>query len=139
MSAAAILIPLPVLIPMLGAAFFVSALVMMLTTLVREIFSGRAFVPAAAPMNVVITRDPSPEDEEPEDDIQEVEIPIAVTPPAEPAPLEHIETQSSASDEYGVDALVAHLVESGADRALLVSPEGDAGAAAWSSASLPCQ
>ena len=120
----------PKMIPMLGAAFFVSALVMMLTTLVREIFSGRAFVPAAAPMNVVITREPSPSEEEPEDRIEEVEIPIAVTPRAEPAPLEHIETQSSASDEYGVDALVAHLVESGADRAILVSPEGDAGASA---------
>jgi hypothetical protein len=38
--------------------------------------------------------------------------------------------KAAANDNYGVPALAARLIESGADRAILVSPEGDAGAAA---------
>jgi uncharacterized protein involved in exopolysaccharide biosynthesis/Mrp family chromosome partitioning ATPase len=120
----------PKMIPMLGAAFFISLIVMMLATLVRELFSGRAFVyakpqaprqPAAQPQFAGESAANSPQ-------------PAAADPVAASAlvhePVAMQQAESAANDNHGVSALVASLVEKGADRAIIVSPEGDAGAAA---------
>jgi uncharacterized protein involved in exopolysaccharide biosynthesis/Mrp family chromosome partitioning ATPase len=108
----------PKMIPMLGAAFFVSMIVMMLATLMRELFSGRAFAPAATAARV--------------EPAAEAAGMVASPVPAagEAAVNEPDAAKAAANDNYGVPALAARLIESGADRAILVSPEGDAGAAA---------
>lgn len=114
----------PKMIPMLGAAFFVSMIVMMLTTLMRELFSGRAFAPASAAMPVAARIEPPAEAEV-------VPLSTAQAAAGSETPLAAGEPgKAAANDNYGVAALASRLMENGADRAILVSPEGYAGAAA---------
>ncbi|MCI5077088.1 Wzz/FepE/Etk N-terminal domain-containing protein [Oricola sp.] len=120
----------PKMVPMLAAAAFVSLIVMILATLMRELFSGRAFVSAAVPA--------------PAQQVAMSHPVVSAVPPrtVQNWPSEHgighaerrfTDTSTSEQgfdDNYGVDALAAHLTESGSDRAIMISPEGDAGAAA---------
>ncbi|TCD14402.1 GumC family protein [Oricola cellulosilytica] len=113
----------PKMTPMAAAAFFVSLLIMILSTVVRELATGRAFVPAvpaevafrAGPMAAVEIDDrpptPGPDD----------------TPATGPDP---VESASGANDNYDISALAGRLIDTGADRAIIVSPEGDAAAGA---------
>ncbi|WP_193175406.1 GumC family protein [Oricola nitratireducens] len=144
----------PKMIPLLGASFFVSLLVMMLATLMRELFSGRAFVPVAGMASSAVERsepavvaeaEPAIEmGEEAELPVQPVEMPeeplvaarqdeASVEPEPEPDTEPESEEDAEApadNDNYGIPSLTRRLIETGADRAIVVSPEGDAGAAA---------
>ncbi len=134
----------PKMIPLLGAAFFVSLLVMMLATLMRELFSGRAFVPVAGGISPAVERaepavvaeaGPVLEDqaEMPVVPADAPEEPLVAERPeeasAEPKSEEDVEAPAD-NDNYGIPSLTRRLIETGADRAIVVSPEGDAGAAA---------
>jgi tyrosine-protein kinase Etk/Wzc len=112
----------PKMLPLLGAAFFVSLLVMMLATLMRELFSGRAFVPAAA---MAVPAAPAVAAVVP---AKMKETPVRVA--AASVDEEPAAKTEAGNDNYGIDALAAALIEHGTDRAIVVSPEGDAGAVA---------
>ena len=133
----------PRMVPMVGATFFVSLIVMMLATLVRELFSGRAFVPAAGAVTApaVAAAAEKPEAATPAEPPTVVPAPVpepvAADEPAPRAPAAAVQPepetpqQDEADDEsYSVAALVDTLINTGADRAIIVSPEGDVGAAA---------
>lgn len=124
----------PKVIPLTGAAFFVSLLIMMLVTLVRELFSGRAFVP----VNVAVPPEqpsvamaaPVSDDDTPADvEVETIPEPVMEQAPEPPA-ASLVEDEQVSDDKYGIEALAISLVEARADRAIIVSPEGDAGAAA---------
>ncbi|MFZ2100449.1 MAG: Wzz/FepE/Etk N-terminal domain-containing protein [Oricola sp.] len=144
----------PKMIPLLAAAFFVSLLVMMIATLMRELFSGRAFVPvdypvpaeARAPVAVadfVEPELPPAMDEEQEAEAAEMPAVYESEPDIEPEP-EAAEAEAElvvpeagpetvtppANDNYGIGSLAARLIENGSDRVVVVSPEGDVGAVA---------
>lgn len=140
----------PKMIPLLGAAFFVSLLVMMLATLMRELFSGRAFVPVAGTVPPAVERsepavaagtEPAIEmgEEVPVEPVEMPEEPLVAArqdeasvepePDTEPESEEDAEAPAD-NDNYGIPSLTRRLIETGADRAIVVSPEGDAGAAA---------
>ncbi|WP_223476802.1 GumC family protein [Oricola indica] len=124
----------PKVIPLTGAAFFVSLLIMMLVTLVRELFSGRAFVPVSVAVPpeqpAVAMAPPVSEDDTPaEVEVETIPEPVMEQAPEPPA-ASLVEDEPVSDDKYGIEALAISLVEARADRAIIVSPEGDAGAAA---------
>lgn len=109
----------PRLLPLLGATFFGSLLLMVLVTLMRELFSGRALVPAA----MVVRR-------ETVNETADVAVSHHVAAPGMPEELAHgdaLDTPPVANDNFSIAALTRQLVEKGAGRAIIVSPEGDAG------------
>lgn len=115
----------PKMAPMAVAAFFVSLLIMMLSTVVRELASGRAFVPAV-PAEAAF----------PADSMAPVEMddraPMA-GPEDRPASGPYLDDgvpSVASNDNFDISALAGRLVDTGADRAIIVSPEGDAAAAA---------
>ncbi len=143
----------PKMMPMLAAAFLGSMLVMIMVTLVRELLSGRALVPAArsaapaptpAPIRVNKPTAASETGEtfatrssvgrkivgpailaksEPETPLDEL---AALAPDAPDAALAP-EQASAANDNYSVAALTDILIQRGSNRAIVVSPEGDTG------------
>ena len=138
----------PRMVPMVGAALFVSLVLMTLATLLRELFSGRAFVPAPRPVAAgpaaaagIVTADRGGDAAEPEPEPQPQPQTEWIPQPDTVPPLVVLET-GDADDEtpeapagdgdesFSVGALVDTLVDSGADRAIIVSPEGDVGASA---------
>lgn len=100
----------PKILPIVGAAFAGSLLLIALITLLRELFSGRAMRPAAG-----VSFAP----------VEQVEMPAVATPaedaPAAPAPRPR--------DELSIVEAAERLVASGAPRAIFISPEGDEAAA----------
>lgn len=127
----------PKILPILSATFVGALLLMVLITLIRELFSGRAIVPAAgqkqqpAVQVADIQRQarivPAPE--------TVVTVPPAAvpTPPSAtpvaasiPDPISR-ETSPAANDNFSVAALSKFLIEKKVPRAIVVSPEGDAG------------
>jgi uncharacterized protein involved in exopolysaccharide biosynthesis/Mrp family chromosome partitioning ATPase len=117
----------PKKIPIVSAAFAGSLLLLSLLTMMRELFSGRAF----KPVNRFITEDervpsvlmPEPAQAalaQPVRERQETSLmSLAPEDPAAPA----------VDPEHTVKAMCDHLVEKGASRAVIVSPEGDEAAA----------
>jgi uncharacterized protein involved in exopolysaccharide biosynthesis/Mrp family chromosome partitioning ATPase len=101
----------PKIVPIVGAAFIGSLLVMAIVTLLRELFSGRAMRPAAGrefePVESVAMPEPV------------VAGPVAAAP-ARTAPNDN---------RLSVTVAAERLIASGATRAIFVSPEGDEGAA----------
>lgn len=113
--------------PIVGAGFAGSLLMMVLFTLARELFSGRAMVPAASAAN------PS---------IQRVEMPPVsnAAPEITSAPARSLpdigEPESAGAREpaydpsgHRVDRVARKLIADRTKRALIISPEGDEGAA----------
>lgn len=121
----------PKMIPFVAAAFFVSMIMMMLVTLMRELFSGRAFVPvesaSATGQGATAARAATPQVEMPAAAVERDKPEVAVA--SGDAASADAETPDT-DEDYGVDALVARLVEAGTDRVIVVSPEGDAAAVA---------
>ena len=109
----------PKILPIVGAAFVGSLLIMAIITLLRELFSGRAMRPAAGG-----AFDPVEQIEMPAVAPSYVEQPVAVErqPVAPPrrAPNDNRLTVISAAER---------LITGGASRAIFISPEGDEGAA----------
>lgn len=107
----------PKVVPITLAALAATLLLAAVITLLRELFSGRAMRPAAAPVEpieeVVMPAGPESADRAGEGNAPD---------PAEPhAPV---------PGEIGVEAAVDRLAADDAGRILFVSPEGDEGAAA---------
>ena len=128
----------PKIVPIVGAAFVGSLLVMAIVTLMRELFSGRAMRPAAERRMDPVERIAMPE---PADSTPEPFAPTrkAAPVPAEPAavptpslsrPVAPVLARSAPNDNrLSVSAAAERLISGGAARAIFVSPEGDEGAA----------
>ncbi|WP_192359477.1 GumC family protein [Mesorhizobium mediterraneum] len=120
----------PKILPITGAAFVGSLLVMAIVTLLQELFSGRAMRPAAGARF---------------ERIEQVAMPVAHEPSNhEPADIEDVEDRAAEAQaepeadaaaarptlgEVEIDKAVEKLITSGAARAIFVSPEGDEAAA----------
>lgn len=98
----------PKIVPIVGASFAGSLLVLAIFTLMRELFSGRAMQPAYTGR-----RDP----------VEQVSMPVFAQHDREPV---HSESRMG---EIGVRKAADMLITGGAARALFVSPEGDEAAA----------
>jgi uncharacterized protein involved in exopolysaccharide biosynthesis/Mrp family chromosome partitioning ATPase len=131
----------PKKIPIVSAAFAGSLLLLSLITMLRELFSGRAFRPAAgsrfmeeselapqASMSFTVVK-ATPEEAAPETEPapQKPAEPslMAFSPVERPAPPPAPEPDP----EHSIQAITDRLVEKGASRAIIVSPEGDEAAA----------
>ncbi|ESX01565.1 chain-length determining protein [Mesorhizobium sp. LSJC268A00] len=143
----------PKLVPIVGAAFVGSLLLMSVITLLQELFSGRAMRPApgarferieqvAMPAMSAPVVDPEPAPEVVEVDDQPTTVESELVPEPEPAPsvLEGAaaagsepqaepEPVRSSLGEIDVEKAAEKLIASGAARAIFVSPEGDEAAA----------
>lgn len=142
----------PKLVPIVGAAFVGSLLLMSIITLLQELFSGRAMRPApgaryerieqvAMPVASAPVVEPEPVaavTEEAEDRPADMEHELEPKPVPEPAPtaLEEPavadpepEPVRSSLGEIDVEKAAEKLIASGAARAIFVSPEGDEAAA----------
>jgi Mrp family chromosome partitioning ATPase len=130
----------PKVVPIAGSAFAGALLLLVVITLLRELFSGRAMRPAGqvvAPveqvrMPDVVSRDadPAPENEaEPEPPVEDEPAPHPVgEAPAEPQPDEREVTEEETAcqpDDLSIVAAADRLVAGGTVRAVFVSPEGD--------------
>lgn len=109
----------PRMVPMVGATLFVSLVLMVVVTLMRELFSGRALVPAtvAAGSGAIPTAD--------RDDAPVLRDRVAVEPPTD---VDEPAAAPPANDNFSVAAVASKLVRRGAGRALIVSPAGGSGA-----------
>ncbi len=122
----------PKMLPIVGAAFVASLLLMAIATLLQELFSGRAMRPAqgafepvdevvmpvAAPTPAPVEAVARPVEPEPEPVVAEV-------PPPQPEPR-----RQPRFGEVGIATAAEKLIAGGATRAIFVSPEGDEAAAA---------
>jgi uncharacterized protein involved in exopolysaccharide biosynthesis/Mrp family chromosome partitioning ATPase len=102
----------PKVIPIAGATFAASLLLMSIGVLLRELFSGRAMRPAEGRLV------------EPVDEVRMPEPPVGEGSMALSGTAE-----APDDDEMSVAAAAERLVAGGASRALFISPEGDEAAA----------
>lgn len=141
----------PKLVPIVGAAFVGSLLLMSVITLLQELFSGRAMRPApgarferieqvamSAMSAPVVHPEPAPEVVEVDDQPTTVESELVPEPEPAPSVLEgaaaagsepQAEPVRSSLGEIDVEKAAEKLIASGAARAIFVSPEGDEAAA----------
>lgn len=117
----------PKVVPITIAAFAAAILLMVVVTLLRELFSGRALRSAydAAPESVPLVAMPhvaGPNDEEP---AGQAAGEGEVAPEKAPLPV----AKSLTKGQISIHTAVERLIASGASRAVFVSPEGDEGAA----------
>lgn len=143
----------PKIIPIVGAAFVGSLLVMAIFTLLKELFSGRAMRPAAGarvtPVEQVampVRRAANlPEEDAPQAWVEEQEPALAVPladDDGEPLMLVDAQDYVAAAEQPAVESVPApthggisietaaeKLIAGGAARAIFVSPEGDDAAA----------
>jgi exopolysaccharide transport family protein len=113
----------PKMIPLLGATFVGSLIIMVLVTLMSELFSGRALVPAAGSEQTPV---PPKDNVVPMPVAQDVEAPVEQDLAHEEVAYETAQPDI-ANDNFSVAALANQLIDKGAGRAIIVSPEGDAG------------
>lgn len=125
----------PKIVPIVGAAFVGSLLVMAIVTLMRELFSGRAMRPAderkVEPVERIAMPEPVAAPPEPAAPAQEAAPePTAVPPPVLSRPVAPTLARTAPNDNrLSVSAAAERLISGGAARAIFVSPEGDEGAA----------
>ncbi|MGX9143940.1 GumC family protein [Mesorhizobium sp. 128a] len=140
----------PKLVPIVGAAFVGSLLLMSIITLLQELFSGRAMRPApgarlerieqvampAASMPAVEPAAVAVEEAEDRPADMEAELQPKAVPESAPTALEEAavadaepEPVRSSLGEIDVEKAAEKLIASGAARAIFVSPEGDEAAA----------
>ena len=130
--------------PLMGATFVASLLLMVVVTMMRELFSGRALVPAPAAHRHPVaaqgaTAPPdtgrpegarrTPDDATPRAGARR---PLRLWPPgrrARPADAHQAAADGApANDNHSIAAVTAKLIRRGAGRALFVAPPGGAGA-----------
>lgn len=117
----------PKILPIVGAAFVGSLLLMAVITLLSELFSGRAMRPAAgAKLEPVEEIEMSPPLRDAADDIAEARL-------AAPA-REVVDTEETAPPrpnlgEIDIEKAAEKLISGGAGRAIFISPQGDEAAA----------
>ncbi|SFU14195.1 exopolysaccharide transport family protein [Mesorhizobium sp. YR577] len=126
----------PKIVPIVGAAFVASLLIMAVVTLLQELFSGRAMRPAPGAHF---------------EPVEQVAMPVLETEPHEEptakeydqaAPIVSSETEPDIEDDHGelsrpermlgeigIERAAEKLIAGGAMRAIFVSPEGDEAAA----------
>jgi uncharacterized protein involved in exopolysaccharide biosynthesis/Mrp family chromosome partitioning ATPase len=120
----------PKILPIVGAAFVGSLLIMAVVTLLQELFSGRAMRPAAGAAIEPVGQVPMPPAQAP------VEEPVIEIPPgSKTKPKLHTSLATPARrvpmlGEVSVECAAEKLIAGGATRAIFVSPEGDEAAAA---------
>jgi uncharacterized protein involved in exopolysaccharide biosynthesis/Mrp family chromosome partitioning ATPase len=125
----------PKKIPIVSAAFAGSLLLLSLITMLRELFSGRAFKPAAgsrfideselAPQaSMAVTAQQVETEEESAPEKRAEPSLMSFSPEDRPAAPE-----PDPDPEHSIKAITDRLVEKGASRAIIVSPEGDEAAA----------
>lgn len=130
----------PRVLPITGAAFAAALLLAGLVTLLRELFSGAAMRPAARPVVEQVPEItmpevvPAPEPVTVAAPVMSVPEPSAFVPPEPETPAaedvpEAVAAGVPSRGEISVDAAAARLIERGASRAIVVSPEGDEAAA----------
>ncbi|RWH79168.1 MAG: chain-length determining protein [Mesorhizobium sp.] len=133
----------PKILPIIGAAFVGSLLLMAIVTLLQELFSGRAMRPAAGTrferieqVAMPVAREPSNHEPADIDYVADraAETPAepeadAAAPATAPATGEDVEPARPILGEVEIDRAVEKLITSGAARAIFVSPEGDEAAA----------
>ncbi|TIP84289.1 MAG: chain-length determining protein, partial [Mesorhizobium sp.] len=133
----------PKILPIAGAAFVGSLLLMAIVTLLQELFSGRAMRPAAGArferieqVAMPVAREPSNHEPADIDYVADraAETPAepeadAAAPATAPATGEDVEPARPILGEVEIDKAVEKLITSGAARAIFVSPEGDEAAA----------
>jgi uncharacterized protein involved in exopolysaccharide biosynthesis/Mrp family chromosome partitioning ATPase len=117
----------PKKIPIVSAAFAGSLLLLSLLTMLRELFSGRAFKPVNRFMSederVPSVSMPEPADAAPAELVRErSETSLMSLAPEEPI-------EPAVDPEHTIKAMCDRLVDKGASRAVIVSPEGDEAAA----------
>jgi Mrp family chromosome partitioning ATPase len=121
----------PKIMPIVSAAFVASLLLMSIVTLLRELFSGRAMRPAAGRALEPVREVAMPAPVQPE-------APAAIDTPLQPEPAvaaaaaqppEAVQIPVSPLGEIGIAKAAEKLIETGASRAIFVSPEGDEAAA----------
>lgn len=113
----------PKMIPLLGATFVGSLIIMVLVTLMSELFSGRALVPAAGAAQTPV---PQKDNVVPMRVAQDMSAPVEQDLAHEEVTYETAQPDI-ANDNFSVAALANQLIDKGAGRAIIVSPEGDAG------------
>ncbi|APH71836.1 GumC family protein [Aquibium oceanicum] len=120
----------PKVVPITGAAFAASLLVMVVFTLMRELFSGRAMRPAdraaAEPVRQVVM--PTHAENEADEDV--APVPVAATVASDPEPERPVAVPVFTKGQVSIQDAAERLIARGASRAVFVSPEGDEGAAA---------
>ncbi|RWN35837.1 exopolysaccharide transport family protein [Mesorhizobium sp.] len=134
----------PKILPIAGAAFVGSLLLMAIVTLLQELFSGRAMRPAAGARFERIEQVAMPVARQEPADIEEGDIgevedrapeaeaepeAVAAAQATAPATGEVVEPARPTLGEVEIDKAVEKLISSGAARAIFVSPEGDEAAA----------
>ncbi|RWQ65296.1 exopolysaccharide transport family protein [Mesorhizobium sp.] len=134
----------PRILPIAGAAFVGSLLLMAIVTLLQELFSGRAMRPAAGARFERIEQVAMPVARQEPADIEEGDIgevedraaeteaepeAVAAVQATAPATGEVVEPARPTLGEVEIDKAVEKLISSGAARAIFVSPEGDEAAA----------
>jgi exopolysaccharide transport family protein len=136
----------PKVLPIAGAAFIASLLVMGIATLLQELFSGRAMRPAGSrlrPVDAVVMQGTDREliDEVNHDEAAVADEREAMPPPpvdvAMPEPVEErvddvveLVPARPSLGEINIERAAEKLIAGGAMRAIFVSPEGDEAAAA---------
>ncbi|MEQ8295568.1 MAG: GumC family protein [Nitratireductor sp.] len=137
----------PKILPISGATFAAALILMVVATLLSELFSGRALRPAQrydnVPSNVVMPRD-QPDETEVEPSRREAALDTEERARADMADAAEISADDENEGDETVDAPAApvftrgqitveaaaeKLIAGGASRALFISPEGDEGAA----------
>lgn len=133
----------PKILPIAGAAFVGSLLLMAIVTLLQELFSGRAMRPAAGArferieqVAMPVAREPSNHEPADIDHVEDRAAEAQAEPEADaaapataPATGEDVEPARPTLGEVEIDKAVEKLITSGAARAIFVSPEGDEAAA----------
>ncbi|MEO9337195.1 exopolysaccharide transport family protein [Mesorhizobium sp. SB112] len=116
----------PKIVPIVGAAFVASLLIMAIVTLLQELFSGRAMRPAGTasfePVEDVQMPERRVEEERP------VEPAFVAREPLPEAPIALTETAPGLG-EINIARAAEGIIASGATRALFISPGGDEAAA----------
>ena len=129
----------PKILPISGATFAAALILMVVATLLSELFSGRALRPAQrydnVPSNVVMPRD-QPDETEVEPSRREAALDTEERATAEQLRKQRRDDHQDAPaapvftrGQITVEAAAEKLIAGGASRALFISPEGDEGAA----------
>jgi len=121
----------PKIVPIVGAAFVGSLLIMGIVTLLRELFSGRAMRPAAGREFEHVESVTMPEPPIAVAAPATAEVAPVKAPPPAPAPVPTAPPVRTAPNDNRISVTLAaeRLIAGGATRAIFVSPEGDEGAA----------
>lgn len=118
----------PKIVPIVGAAFVASLLLMVVVTLLRELFSGRAMRPAAgAQLDPIEDVEMSPVRES-SDDIAAARLAAATRDAPEIQAVVAAPSRPNLG-EIDIEKAAEKLIAGGAGRAIFISPEGDDAAA----------